>query len=98
MTQLTDRHNMFGKLNELNTIASVLSVPEFQFQMNHWDNELTDYMKSAENKCRSFCHNWVEYSPDLNAWWRRRWLLKCIHRYLQGKVPDPATSLEIARR
>ena len=57
--------------------------------MNRWGDELTDYMKAAENKCRSFKQNYIEYSPDVNIWWKRRWLLERIRRYIQGKVPDP---------
>ena len=89
LNQLTDRHNMFDKMNDLNKIATVLSPAEFQLQMNRWDNELCDYMRSAEDKCHKFKNCWLEYSPESNIWWKRRWLLERIKRYMQGKVPDP---------
>ena len=54
LNELTDRHQMFKKLNELKKISTVFSPVEFQLQMNRWDDELTDYMEASENKCRSF--------------------------------------------
>ena len=98
LNQLLDRHSMFAKLNELNKIADVMSEAEFQIQMNRWDAELTDYMHSSENNCHKFKNCWLEYSPDANVWWQRRWLLGRIKRYLQGKVPDPRNLFRACRK
>ena len=31
----------------------------------------------------------IDYSPEANAWLRRRWILGRVGRYLDGNVPDP---------
>ena len=80
---------MFHKLNEINRLADSMTVAEFQLVMNKWDDELTDYMRSAESKCNKFHMGHIDYSPEANAWLRRRWLLGRVARYLDGKVPDP---------
>ena len=54
LNELTDRHQMFRKLNEINRIADSLSEAEFLILMNKWDDELTDYMHASEDQCRKF--------------------------------------------
>ena len=80
---------MFRKLNELNRLADVLPVADFQVMMNRWDNELTDYMKASENRCHKFKMGHINYSPEVNYWLKRRWLLGRVVRFLKGKTPDP---------
>ena len=80
---------MFKKLNEITSLADAMSTSEFQLLMNKWDDKLTDYMLAAEDQCRKYCMNHIDYSPEANAWLRRRWLLGQVYWYLDGKVPDP---------
>ena len=48
LNQLCDHHQMFRKLNVINGLADLMLVVEFQFQMNKWDKELTNYMPVVE--------------------------------------------------
>ena len=89
LNTLADRHRLFEKLNALHLLADTVSKNEFMLLMNRWDDELTDYMKAAENRCHKFKQNIFDYSPEISKWWSRRWLLKRVERYLKGKVPDP---------
>ena len=57
--------------------------------MNKWDDELTDYMRASEDKCRTFKMNHIDYSPIVGAWKRRLWLLNRVKRFLEGKVRNP---------
>ena len=74
LNELADRHQMFRKLNGINRLADSMTVAEFQLIMNKWDDELTDYICSAESKCNKFHMGTIDYSPEANAWLRRRWL------------------------
>ena len=57
--------------------------------MNRWDNELTKYMKASENRRHTFKMGHIDYSPEVNCWLKRRWLLGRVVRFLKGKTPDP---------
>ena len=63
LDQLAVRHEMYRKLNELTKIADVISASEFQVKMNCWDDKLTEYMRSAEEKCHKFKQDHVSWSP-----------------------------------
>jgi len=88
LDQLADRHGMYRKLNDLTKIADVISASEFQVKMNRWDDELTEYMRSAEDKCHKFKQDHVSWSPEYGIWRRRRLLLLRVEKYLNGKVRD----------
>jgi len=89
LNELTNRHMMFRKLTDLHNLSRFTTASDFQLQMNRWDDELTQYMHAAENKCHTFKMDHIEYSPFVNKWLERRWILKWMRRYFQGKVPDP---------
>lgn len=98
LNQLTDRHRMFHKLNKLALAQDELSPSTFQLLFNKWDEELTQLMLAAENKCNTYKSNHIPYSPEVGEWITRRWLLGRIRRYLQGKVPDPRNLYRQCRR
>ncbi len=58
---------MFWKLNKISGIADLMTVVEFQIQINKWDEELMDYMHTTKNQCCKFkmCH--INYSPEVNC-------------------------------
>jgi hypothetical protein len=65
---------------------------------NKWDNDLGDFMASAEDQCTKFklCH--IEFSPTVGQWLKRRSILKWILRWHDGKVPDTRNLLCAAAR
>ena len=87
--QLADQHRMFKKIDDLTKLSKDMTVSEFQVKINRWDDEMTDYMRAAENKCRKFKHTHIEWSPDVGVWIRRRRLLERVGKYIDGRVPDP---------
>ena len=85
LNDLTNRHQPFKKLNDLDAITKMVTKVELQLYMNRWDNELTENMNASEKKCHKFKQDQVEYSPEMVLWWKRRWLLEQVRRYLRGK-------------
>ena len=79
---------MYRKLDRLSQFADLMDPGEFQLNLNKWDDELTDYMKSAENKCRKYKQTHIDWSPTVGVWLSRQRLLWRIGRYLAGSVPD----------
>jgi len=88
LDQLADRHEMYRKMNDLTRLADLISAAEFQTKINRWDDELTDYMKAAEERCHKYKQNHVEWSPEFGVWKRRQRLLYRVGKYLRGKVKD----------
>ena len=56
LDQLCDRHNMYRRITSLYKNADSLSTSDFLLLINKWDDELTDHMKCAENKCNKYKH------------------------------------------
>lgn len=75
-----------------------VSPAQYQLMHNKWDNELGDFMASAEEQCTKFksCH--IEFSPTIGQWLKRRSILKWILCWHDGKVPDPRNLLRAAER
>ena len=80
---------MFEKLAAIRAIEDDLSFSEFQFLMDRWDDELTDYMRSAEKHCNQRRGKQLDWSPEVGVWLSRRWLLKRIQKWMDGKTRDP---------
>ena len=59
LEQLVDRHRMFEKLTEIMGIPDA-ALNEYEVQMNKWDDELKDFMLSAEKKCITFKNDDME--------------------------------------
>ena len=89
LNQLCNRHRIFSKLVKLKKNYDNRTVAEFWLCFNRWDDELTDLMKGAEDKCRKFKQNHIEFSPEVNVLLTRRWTLGTVKRFLNGEVPDP---------
>ena len=84
LEQLVARHSMYTKL------AGIMSLPdtaaeEYDVKMNKWDDELREFMISAENKCRTFKNDDLEWSPTVKLWIKRRWILGRLQKFIAKK-------------
>ena len=89
LNELTNRHQMFKKLNDLTLNATRLPQEDFLLLLNIWDDELTEHMTCSEEKCHSYKQDHIEWSPTVGVWLTRRWLLRRFLRFTQGKIKDP---------
>jgi hypothetical protein len=58
--------------------------------MNNWDKKLVQFKLHSKLNCTNFksCH--IEWSPEVDFWLARRWLLACVKMYVTGLgTPDP---------
>ena len=62
---------MFKELSDIMRIPDV-ALEEYKVRMNKWDDELRDFMLSAEKKCRRFKNNQIERIPTIKMWLGRR--------------------------
>ena len=51
LNKLTNRHQIFKKLNDLTLNAMRLPQADFLLLLNKWDDELTEHMTCSEEKC-----------------------------------------------
>jgi hypothetical protein len=80
---------------EIKSLGDSVSPAEYQLMYNKWDNELGDFMASAESQCTKFKSCQIEYSPTVGQWLKRRSILKWILRWYDGiRYPIPGTSFE----
>ena len=89
LNDLTNRHQMFKKLNELTLNAKRLPHADFLLLLNKWDDKLTEHMTCSEEKCHSYKQDHIEWGPTVGVWLTRRWLLRRLLWYKQGKIKDP---------
>ena len=73
-------------------------VAECQLRLNEWDDELTDLMKDAEDQCRKFKQNHIEFSPEVDVWLTRRCMLGSVKKFLNGEVAYPRNLYEGCER
>ena len=95
---LTDRHRMFEKLKRLEALDDTVGTADYQLMHNKWDNELGDFMASAEHECNKLKSCAIEYSPTVGLWIKRRSILKWLLRWHDGKVPDSRNLVRAAER
>ena len=88
---------MFKKIDDLTKLSKDMPVSKFQVKINCWDEEMTDYMQAAENKCCKFKHTHIEWSPEVGVWIRRCQLLKRVGKYIDGRVLDPRNLIRACR-
>ena len=89
---------MYEKLQRLESLDPSVTVAEYQLMHNKWDNELGDFMASAEAQCNRLKSCSIEYSPHVGHWIKRRAILKWLLRWHDGKVPDPRNLVRAATR
>jgi hypothetical protein len=94
LRQLVEEHRMDKRLQEI----SSLTGDQYILAHNQWDNELGDYMRSAELHCSHYKDGSIEFSPTVGQWLRKRSILKWILRWKEGKVPDVRNLLRAAKR
>jgi hypothetical protein len=93
LRQLVVEHRMDEHLQEI----SSLTGEQYILAHNQWDNELGDYMRSAELHCSHYKDGSIEFSPTVGQWLRKRSILKWILRWKEGKVPDVQNLLRAAK-
>lgn len=98
LKSLCDRHKMHEKLLALKCLDDSVTPAQYQLMHNKWDNELGDFMASAEDQCTKFKSSQIEYSPTVGIFIKRRSILKWILRWYEGKVPDTRNLLRAANR
>jgi len=98
LKSLCDRHKMHEKLLHLKHLDESVTPAQYQLMHNKWDNELGDFMASAEEQCTKFKSSLIEYSPTVGVFIKRRSILKWILRWYDGKVPDVRNLLRAAKR
>eukprot|EP00956_Cyclotella_meneghiniana_P022374 scaffold42312_cov96-Cyclotella_meneghiniana.AAC.2 len=88
---------MHEKLLRLKHLDESVTPAQYQLMHNKWDNELGDFMASAEDQCTKFKSSLIEYSPTVGVFIKRRSILKWILRWYDGKVPDVRNLLRAAK-
>ena len=53
--------------------------------MNKWDDQLKDFMLSAEEKCGTFKNDNIEWSPTIKMWLSRRWVIARLQKFIAKK-------------
>eukprot|EP00956_Cyclotella_meneghiniana_P004094 scaffold4965_cov23-Cyclotella_meneghiniana.AAC.2 len=89
---------MHEKLLRLKVLDESVSAADYQLMHKKWDNELGDFMASAEEQCAKFKSCQIEYSPTVGLWLKQRSILKWILRWHDGKVQDSRNLERAARR
>ena len=75
---------MFEKLSSIMGIPDIV-IEEYNKKMNKWDRELKEFMIEAENKCRTYKQDHIEWSPVVKMWIARRWVLARVHKFIAKK-------------
>lgn len=88
---------MHKKLVALKCLDGSVTPAQYQLMHNKWDNELGNFMSSAEEQCTKFKSCQIEYSPTVGIFIKRRSILKWILRWYDGKVPDVRNLLRAAQ-
>ena len=83
LEQLADRHRMFEKLTDIMGIPDV-AFDEYEVNMNKWDDEVKDFILSAEKKCRMLKTIKLREAPSSRCGWEEGWSLLDF-RYAQPR-------------
>ena len=62
------------------------------------DNELTQYMRHAEKKCRRLKSGRIPFSPEASLWIRRTQVYRSLLRYHAGKIRNRGNLKRSAKR
>lgn len=72
LRQLTEEHNMYKKMDALLASSEVSTQEEVATAMNKWDAQHCEHQACAENNCNTFMDGTVEFSPEVNVWFKRK--------------------------
>lgn len=89
---------MKAKLGRIEEVITSGLHETAQLMHDKWDNELGQFMRSAEKFCTKFKGCAIEYSPTVGQWLRCRSVLQWLLRWHDGKVPDAWNLRRAARR
>ena len=75
LDKLCNEHRLYSKMAEYYKNLDLLTAEEFLLLMDRWDDELTGYMRCAENNCNRFCSDRISWSPTVGIWISRKRVL-----------------------
>ncbi len=78
LQELVNKHNLQSRLEAIQRPPTDLLVSRLHHLHNKLDNELGDYMRSAEKSCTKYKNDHIDYSPTVGQWLKRRAILKWI--------------------
>ena len=67
LRELIEEHRMNERLQEIHALTG----EQYTAAHNQWDNELGDYMRSAEHDCSHYKDGSIEFSPTVGQWLRK---------------------------
>ncbi len=93
LDMLCNHHKMYQRIYFIYFNIDSFSDEEFLYLMNNWDKELVQFKLHSEVNCTKFktCH--IEWSPEVDFWLSRRWLLACGKIYVMGLGPPNPRNL-----
>ncbi len=98
LNDLIRRHHLHDRLTALQHPSNYSKTKSVQYHHNKWDTEFGEYMRSAERVCTKYKDNYIEYSPTVGQWLKRRAILRWLLRWHDGKVTNIRNLLRAARR
>lgn len=97
LRQLTEEHRMYEKMDALLTRPPETPREDLARSMNKWDSQHIEHQACAENNCNSFFDGTVEFSPEVNVWFKRKniytQLQSILRRRSQGKRANTSNFL-----
>ena len=96
--ELVSTHNLQSRFEAMLRPCTHHEVSRLHHIHNKLDNELGNYMRSAEKACIKYKNDHIDYSPTVGQWLKRRAILKWKMRWHDGKVTNVRNLLRAARR
>jgi hypothetical protein len=87
LRQLTEEHRMYEKMDALLPCPQHTPCVEVARNMNKWDSQHVEHQACAENNCNTFKDGTVDFSPEVNVWFKR----KNIYIQLKSRFKIPET-------
>jgi hypothetical protein len=67
-------------------------------RLNRLDNELGQYMRHAEKKCRKIKSRRIPFLPEASQWIRRTQLYRSLLKFHAGRIRNRGNLKQMARR
>ena len=96
LEELILNHRLNSRL--LAAEASSESRDLVRWKINKIDQESTQYMRTAERKCRRIKNGTIPFSPEASIWIRRRQVYESLLRRLQHKIRNWSNLRRTAQR
>lgn len=80
---------MFKTLLQIRRDSKDLTNLQWLLKMNNWDWELEQFIKVVGANYRRYKKCYIEWSPEVRSWLRRRWVLARVRKFTDGKIMYP---------